>query len=758
MGENVYEVSLLKRAVSLVTIVVISLILTLSSFETPFTPVGLGGEEGKGKVVVVVLDRIGWKDIEEAYTPNIDRLIKMGGIGLMTTNTAGARSCSNAFVTMGAGARATGSSYSGLAFKAQEIYKGERVADLYYQITGEVAKPNSIVNFGISQVHRNNAKRPYPVNRGALGTALGDEGYQIAVFGNSDTPDKDQRYLVSMMMDHKGVVPLGDVGEPLIIKDGTRPFGMRINSDKMVQAIDDVWDRADVVAVQWGDTSRVEEFRHMVMEEMLEQHRQQALEEGDAFIGWLINRLDLDRDLIMIITPLGPLRELQANNRLTPIILAGKGVDRGWLTSASTHREGVVTNLDVGATILHFFEVSPLHGQTGLPIVSLYNKEGFEGLMNFNQRLVEIFNQRSFLIRSFVLLLTIVVVIALFLLFFKYQYLNLIKPCILFIMIVPLVYLFLTVVHQPNLVGSIILSLIMALTATAMVWYIFPRTLDQILVVCFAMALALLLDQWTGGTLIQGSPLGYDVISGARFYGLGNEYMGALVGATCIGGTAAVERLPQRPKVVLWGVFGWLILVLATLALPWWGANVGGAISAFIAFGVLTILMTDRRITWRHGIGLAIILIILLTGVFALDSIRAVESQSHIGQTVKLIQQNGVGEIFNIFYRKISMNLRLFRYTIWTRVFLTSLLAMIILFYRPAGIFKDVVEQYPFLSYGFISGIVGSIAALLTNDSGIVAAATSMIYVGLSFILVIIQRLQEIIREKGAQHGSDSGT
>ena len=46
-----------------------------------------------------------------------------------------------------------------------------------------------------------------------------------------------------------------------------------------------------------------------------------------------------------------------------------------------------------------------------------------------------------------------------------------------------------------------------------------------------------------------------------------------------------------------------------------------------------------------------------------------------------------------------------------------------------------------------ISGLVG-LAAFAVNDSGIVAAATSMIYVGLSFILIIIQRLQEIIAEK----------
>ena len=77
----------------------------------------------------------------------------------------------------------------------------------------------------------------------------------------------------------------------------------------------------------------------------------------------------------MVFTPLGPLRDLQKNNRLTPIIVAGKGVGRGWMTSASTHRMGVVTNLDVGVTVLDFFGISPLPGQGGAAIRSIYNNQ-----------------------------------------------------------------------------------------------------------------------------------------------------------------------------------------------------------------------------------------------------------------------------------------------------------------------------------------------------------------------------------------------
>ncbi len=701
-----------------------------------------------GKVVLVVMDRIGWNDIYEADTPNIDRLMNIGAIGLMTTNTAGSRSCNNLYVTMGAGARITGSANSPLAFSSQDTYQGQKITDLYYQITGKVMPTGSIANLGIAQVYRNNLNRPYTVKVGALGTALREEGRSVAVIGNSDTPDRYLRYLVSMLMDDGGIVPLGDVSRSLTEKDGSRPFGIKVDSEKMIRAVDRIWDEADVIGVEWGDTCRAEDYRYNLMDQMLEAHRQNALEDGDAFIGRLLDRLDLKRDLIMVFTPLGPLRDLQKNNRLTPIIVAGKGVGRGWMTSASTHRMGVVTNLDVGVTVLDFFGISPLPGQGGAAIRSIYNNQGIEGILLFNQRLVEIFNQRSFLIRGFVLLLIAVVGASLFVLFFKTRYLNMMKPCILFIMLIPHTYMLLSMVRQSTTAGSALAALLINLLLTAAVWYIFPHTLDRILAVCVLMTAILLIDQWTGARLIQGSPLGYDVISGARFYGIGNEYMGALTGAACIGGTCIIERFVRYGRWVTWGVLLCLAVILSVLALPWWGANVGGAVTAFAAFGVLAILVTTHSITWKHIAVIAATLSLFIAAVFVLDSFRTVESQSHMGQTVELIRENGIQELYNIAYRKLSMNIRLFKNTIWTRVFLSSLLSMVILFYRPAGIFKDVREKYPYLSYGFISGLVGSIAAFAVNDSGIVAAATSMIYVGLSFILIIIQRLQEIIAEK----------
>jgi hypothetical protein len=73
------------------------------------------------------------------------------------------------------------------------------------------------------------------------------------------------------------------------------------------------------------------------------------------------------------------------------------------------------------------------------------------------------------------------------------------------------------------------------------------------------------------------------------------------------------------------------------------------------------------------------------------------------------------------------MNLRLLRYTIWSRVFLASLGGLILLFYRPTGRMQAFRKQYPYLFQGLVGIVVASVVALIFNDSGVVAAATVMV-------------------------------
>ncbi|MGB9802178.1 MAG: hypothetical protein ACPLUI_00005, partial [Desulfofundulus sp.] len=72
----------------------------------------------------------------------------------------------------------------------------------------------------------------------------------------------------------------------------------------------------------------------------------------------------------------------------------------------------------------------------------------------------------------------------------------------------------------------------------------------------------ILLDILLGGPLQKTAIMGYDPIVGARFYGIGNEYMGILIGSMIIGSTTLLTRLPQWRKPLM---FLTAILYLTTI-------------------------------------------------------------------------------------------------------------------------------------------------------------------------------------------------
>ena len=68
-------------------------------------------------------------------------------------------------------------------------------------------------------------------------------------------------------------------------------------------------------------------------------------------------------------------------------------------------------------------------------------------------------------------------------------------------------------------------------------------------------ALVIAADALTGGALARSSVLGHSTLIGARFYGVGNEFMGVLLGAALVGAAGLwrrASRLRGRPRGPCW--------------------------------------------------------------------------------------------------------------------------------------------------------------------------------------------------------------
>jgi len=66
------------------------------------------------------------------------------------------------------------------------------------------------------------------------------------------------------------------------------------------------------------------------------------------------------------------------------------------------------------------------------------------------------------------------------------------------------------------------------------------------------------------------------------------------------------------------------------------------------------------------------------------------------------------------------------------------MVVLIALLYKPPYLLKTLFQKYKHLYNGFIGTGVGCLLAFAFNDSGIVAAATMMIFIALPVLLLVI--------------------
>ena len=88
------------------------------------------------------------------------------------------------------------------------------------------------------------------------------------------------------------------------------------------------------------------------------------------------------------------------------------------------------------------------------------------------------------------------------------------------------------------------------------------------------------------------------------------------------------------------------------------------------------------------------------------------------------------------------MNLKLFSVSIWSKVLISSLIFLGVIFYRPFGIAKKVFNRYTNLSIGLLGILISCIVSFLVNDSGVVASATSIIFLAMTLMYLVVNEIK----------------
>ena len=169
------------------------------------------------------------------------------------------------------------------------------------------------------------------------------------------------------------------------------------------------------------------------------------------------------------------------------------------------------------------------------------------------------------------------------------------------------------------------------------------------------------------------------------------------------------------------------------------GANVGAAISECVAFLLFIMLIFDMKIDLKKIIVLGICAAAVVLAFATLDIVLG--TKSHLGAFAQQIIQSGPQVIIQTFGRKISMNLKLLKSSVWVNILLSGVAIIGIFIFKPNAHIKNMSRKYRVIIKGFIASLAGCLVTLLVNDSGVVAAATASIYILIPLLVISINMI-----------------
>ena len=715
-----------KKIVSLLT----TLIVLISSIST----VSFASE--KGKVILINMNRTSLEDMLSIDALN-KKLNKEGYIGLMNIRGDRGTDDRRSYAAIGAGGKVTMPSQSLINF--EEVNKDNGVA--YKAETGHNPKKinDMTINYSLSENLENGS---YGSKLGSLGQTLADKKIKTSVIGNADKVNNGEllknRNIALMAMDNIGRVESGNV-DNINIKDNTMPYGMRTDYDKLKNETKKFYDDSEVVFIELGDTYRLDEYKNYLNDKTYKNMKNKIYKNIDSYLKEVFKTVN-ENDTVYIMSTFPSKKDYKEQKRLSPIIKF-EGSGKGVLRSATTRRDGVVGNIDIGVDILSKFGIENPQ-MVGKKLIKVEKKDNIGFINHEFEKMVSMIGIRSTIVNTSVGIVAVAGVIATILLLFfrdklpkKEMIFSILKEFLKLGILIPLVF-----IVSPIFNFSTKGSITMGILGTLVAFYIIGKKLfkDDIAYMGFFSILTIIvivIDSMFGTHLMQNNIMSYDAIIGARYYGIGNEYEGITIGCAIF----ALSVLVNYKKIPNWFVVVLALIILITSAYPSMGANVGGSISESVAYVLFILLIFDAKMDLKKYILLALVPVIIVFLFAALDIVS--KSQSHLSVFVNQIMVDGPGAIIQTFVRKIQMNIDIATSNVFIIIVFVIVGFISSFIFKPSRQFKKISDKYPYIFKGFVASTVGCIVTLLVNDSGIVAAGTTSIYILIPLLIMSINMM-----------------
>ncbi len=725
-------------------------------------------------VTVVLAPYLVWEDLTPTATPTLLRLAQGGAIGAANVRgrvrgPSGVPSPTEAALCISAGAWALPPVDSLASFVATESYEGSGTAAQEYQRVFDAPLGSARIGYlGLPQVQRFNDEESTDAFVGVLGQAIADAGGLTAAIGNSDvgypgTTLRLERPAAVVGADLEGRVNAGDVSAGLLADSAVSPYGRRTDMARFAAALQRVDQLTSshrgpsLVVLDPGDLTRAREFASQATTQSAAAQHAAALRTLDAVVA-LASRSAGDDGVVIVVSQALNTNQSGDPEGLGPCIVAGPGWT-GYLTSASTHRSGVVTNLDVTATILDQLGITRPVQVLGNPMIAVAGPsavaERVSHLQRMNAVATSIEIAKAPVLNLYIGFAVVLLLISAFVVSRAHLWraaaarrvAAIVQGAVLLALAIPISsWLMFVVVRYPATAVSAVLTLVgvsLVLWVGALALWRWSRPNVPVVALMSLTVVVILVDQFFGAPLSFVNYFGYSPLPAARFYGMGNEAASILFGASLAGLALLLDEwrdatwapIARRHGIAILGV-----LVVGAAAAPFLGANVGVAIWGAVGYGLAWMLMNGRRITWRTT-AIMLLGVVLLIGAFAAIDLLGGGEQTHLARSLSSAQQGGAGELWTIAVRKAETNMRVFTRTNWSWVLVAVLAFLGFMRFRPKGDFADTLDENPRFADAITVTLVAGALAFFTEDSGIVIPALIMLYTGAGIMWLMLVRL-----------------
>jgi hypothetical protein len=735
------------------------------------------------RVFIVLAPYLTWADIMGGRMPATRSLAEDGLVADMNVRSgalgAGAPSVEKGALLLSAGASVVSDASAMNAYSVGERVEDGAVTDVYRRVFGASPGRAAVLYLGTPTQALANERATSMVKVGALGAAVRAAGGVTVALGSSDEsidPRADLRSRPAGVAaaDDAGLVDEGDVSALLLEKDAQAPFGIRTDTPALVSAIASVCavlpgESPALVVIDPGDLARCGAWESMATTATADRQRGEALGDTDIVVA-AAAAAARPEDVVVVLAPV--MREVaDLPPAFAPLVVRGGGL-AGVARTPSTHRDGICTVMDVSVTALTLLGADIPPEMTGSPISGSGQAASLETrvamLSGMNATAVSVEAVRTSSVNIFITLAVVVLVAASLLLFrgappVPGRVRAVARGALVLVPCIPLAGLLQFAVwgrpDSPAAVAWMLAAISAVLWGAALLLGRGRPVTTPLFAVTALTAATLLIDQWFGAPLEFAGVFGYAPLFGARYYGIGNEMAGLLLGSAMTAGAIALDTWPSAGWARPLRRWGWPVLglvVVVTAAAPFFGANVGAVAWMGIGFGAGWLMLNGRRVfTWRNVAVATVAVLVVVAVLTVADLVAGPASGTHLGRAFSAARgEGGLQSFLTLVARKAETNARVFGRTNWTWLLVAVLGLLGYMRWRPRGEFAAMLSEHAAFSAVLGASLLAGVVGYLTEDSGIIVPALALLPVGVCALTLM---LDGVGRHSAADDGGDAG-